>query len=810
MHRRAHVSAGDSWRQSSLTLHLLTLALAVMASAILLVTEADGGRRPWRIVIEVLITAGVTTGLALLVRKKSIDLPDPPFILPLLVMVVVASIIQEPLQRWFLATGRPFEMMIMYSQKNLMLALGICGIRAGCQRLCVIIGVFLTIFCAVISGDRTVHWLIAAFGVMAIAWLVESYWDTLRERLLHTDERRIPRGWLATAMAIPLLLLLVSSSAGSSLISAVEGFLPGSGGTGESDPFARSGVNDGDALVAGTNNIRSFGPIEDAPFAEDDKPSLYDVVNYKFEEAARKIGRQDRSVALPAEMLAEVRQKLARSQQAARQFSTLRREAKRDPRQIRNLDSHAMFYVAGRVPLHLRMELYDVFDGIDWYPEEPVEGLNGMAMVTLKKRPWLRVPCSSRAFDLFAHSETHAIKVVNLRTNVIPCPPDTRGVHIDRVDQPEMYGAYKQGLVKMNRDALPELTPIQILSERIDFSRLDQEAPGWFRIAPEQSRMELPAGWHMRAVRDLAEKWTAGIPRGWKQIEAVRRALQENYQLDPQARPADDCEFPVGHFLLRSKRGPEYLFASSAAVMLRSLGYTTRLVSGFYVRPEKYDAARRHTPVHAGDTHFWCEVSPGGGTWLTVEAAPGFEVLGPLPGFWQRVWQGVQQVLRVVRRHWLAASCGVAALVAAFARRRVLADAVRTVWWTLRPAGSVRARVLQTMHLLDCRLRYAGEPRERGVTLRRWLRTRPSVAAVSPALRDFAELADWAAFSRSGDTPSEPPVAERGRAVPSAGTIPATSISPEECCRCIRQEVTLQKCRRVLAEARQQRNRSLS
>ena len=38
----------------------------------------------------------------------------------------------------------------------------------------------------------------------------------------------------------------------------------------------------------------------------------------------------------------------------------------------------------------------------------------------------------------------------------------------------------------------------------------------------------------------------------------------------------------VEYFLFESRRGPDYLFATSAAVLLRSLGYQTRVVSGLY------------------------------------------------------------------------------------------------------------------------------------------------------------------------------------------------------------------------------------
>src|SRR5205085_1957064 len=78
-------------------------------------------------------------------------------------------------------------------------------------------------------------------------------------------------------------------------------------------------------------------------------------------------------------------------------------------------------------------------------------------------------------------------------------------------------------------------------------------------------------------------------------------------------------------------RGPDYQFAGAAAVLLRVLGYPTRLVSGFYAAPGRYDPQTGHTPVVQDDLHFWAEVRLPPGDWLVVEPAPGYEVLGPSP-----------------------------------------------------------------------------------------------------------------------------------------------------------------------------------
>lgn len=64
---------------------------------------------------------------------------------------------------------------------------------------------------------------------------------------------------------------------------------------------------------------------------------------------------------------------------------------------------------------------------------------------------------------------------------------------------------------------------------------------------------------------------------------------------------------PIVAFVLSERRGPDYLFASAAAVMLRSLEYPTRLVRGFYASPERFDPESGQTAVLKEDVHFWTQ-----------------------------------------------------------------------------------------------------------------------------------------------------------------------------------------------------------
>lgn len=740
------VTSVQNGRRTASSLHWLTVVLALAASLIFVLTDADGGRSSTSLWIQIAIEIAAAVGFTWRVRRRVTAMNGTPMIMPLLLIIVFTSLLWEPFQRFLLLTGRPFEMMVMHSQKNLMLAAAVLGCWAGYQRLSILIGVALAIFCAAICREHRIQWLISIYGFAVVSWMIASYWDTLRSRLIAGETRRIPLRWLIIGPSIPLLMLLASASGSQSVITAMRGFLPGSGGDGDSDAYSRGGVNDGENLVAGTDNIKSFGPIEDAPFAEDDKPSLYDVFNDSFDEPVRKIKDQDRSIALPPELLAEIKARMAKSKLAGKEFSTLRRSSRPDQKKIKDLESHALLYVAGRVPLHLRMETYDVFDGIDWVAETLTDEPPGMAIVPTNGRPWLRVSCGSRSLQLYAGSEIHAIKVINLRTNVIPTPLDLRAVHIDQVDRADMFGWHSDTILKMERKSLPELTSIHLQSECMDQSLLRDHDELTFLALSDKKRTQFPEMRQMDDVQHLAQEWTRGIRHGYRQIDAICQQLRTKYTLDRSAHAPEDCAFPVGHFLFESKRGADYQFATAATLMLRSLGFSTRLVSGFYADPKRYDVRKRHTAVHSSDVHFWCEVFVGAGTWVTLEPTPGYEVLSPPAGLWKRAMLLASDFVHWMFRHWFLVLTTFTVVALAFVRRRWIVDQTHTLVWRIAPARSVRGRILQTVQLLDHRLRLAGLPRPAGTTFSTWLRRQRASTETSSACCGFLPLAEWAAY----------------------------------------------------------------
>jgi hypothetical protein len=351
-----------------------------------------------------------------------------------------------------------------------------------------------------------------------------------------------------------------------------------------------------------------------------------------------------------------------------------------------------------------------------------------------------------RSSPVFRGDESHAVKIINLKTNRIASPPHLAAVHIDRVDQVDFFGWTDDGVVAMPaRDHIPQLTVVQLRSQGVNLQSLreshftaclsmprsygdgDQDPAIDARAAMLARHLDVPK--NRDALAEWADRWTSGVPRGWRQVEAIVQRLRSDFQVDPAATAPATCDDVVTHFL-QTGRGPDYLFATTAAMLLRAQGYPSRLVTGFYARPDRFDRRAAQTAILAQDVHVWAEVHVGGCTWIPIEPTPGYAPPREALTWQQRLSLAWRTAWRWCQAHagTLAAIAGVA--VAIWATRIVWLDHIFALYCGFAGWGSMRRRVLWTARLLDWRARLAGCARPGPTTLSAW---HGSLAAVLPS-----------------------------------------------------------------------------
>jgi hypothetical protein len=676
-------------------------------------------------------TTGAYVGLALATHwllqrfARPVTHHHPPaWAVLLLLLVVAAPAAVEHHFRSEWGAVQPLEDIMLSCFRNLVLGLAALARWPLCAGLSAMTSMFLVAFSASLTATRWSYLLIVLFAMAGMWWLTQAYWGRIAGYFPNRVQRRVPVRAATVAIGSVLLASITGASTwtANATTTALNGWFPTSGGTGNHDPFARGGVGDGDLLVRALQQAESVGAVDSDVFIESNIPSIYDVASETYgKPKKRKDEMSQRAVAISSENLLHLGKEPSQSERSEREFSTVRHRRQRRQRVLENGLSDAVMFVAGRTPLHLRVEVFDQFDGRVWSHSRDASDAMPMRIQNVGDQPWLLVAGRPER-PMFRGTELHVLKIIGLETNRIPAPLHTTRLHIGHVDQLHMFARAEAGIVRLDRDSIPQFTVVHLESRVPDPQAIAVEpivaSPAG---AAGHPCLALPATKTTQRTAELGRRWVGESPVGWSQIEAIVAQLRREYVLDRDVTVSGNTEDAVTEFLFTTRRGPDYLFASAAAIMLRSLGYPTRLASGFYVRPEgSHDCAGRFTPVYRDDMHVWAEVNIGGETWVTIEPTPGYELLAPRLSLTERLSNLAAAALAWLVDHRVlmgALACGGAL---AFFARRLLLEWIGVALWWFASAQTPQRKIAWTIWLLEWRAWLAGRARPMGRTLVDW------------------------------------------------------------------------------------------
>jgi transglutaminase-like putative cysteine protease len=120
-------------------------------------------------------------------------------------------------------------------------------------------------------------------------------------------------------------------------------------------------------------------------------------------------------------------------------------------------------------------------------------------------------------------------------------------------------------------------------------------------------------------VPRLAAEITASAKNNFDKAVAIENHLRTRYGYTLQL-PRTTVKDPVANFLFERKQGHCEYFASSMAVMLRTLGIPSRVVNGF--RSDEFNDLTGNYVVRAKDAHAWVEAYFPGYGWQTFDPTP--------------------------------------------------------------------------------------------------------------------------------------------------------------------------------------------
>ncbi|MEM8865558.1 MAG: transglutaminase-like domain-containing protein [Planctomycetota bacterium] len=732
--------------------HLRRVTLLLVAIATAQVQFAVHAIRPGSGLWESAIAIPLAIALWAVARRRPARDRDVGLVAAVLALGLF-PLVWDPVSRALLGVGLAYEVQLAFVLRNTMLALAATPQLPRATVNATLGSLFLVVFCAMWSIDAWTMTLLVLYSIVGVWWLLAAYWDGLGGRFADSSETAIPiKPAVATVVMLALLIAVAVPLASRSVTtSALAGFLPSSGGTQWSDQFANGGVGDGQQLVGAKEEASSFGPIDCELFLESKMPSLYDAFNEFSDAVPKKPKERRRAIPLAPSQVQTNHKKRGVNQQATREFSAVRQKTKRRDINDDRL-STALLHVVGRTPQHLALETFDQWDGHSLIAstEGEVLGTRLYAADAISKR-WLKLAVR-RPDEAFPTVEDSQVRVINLKTNRVPTPAGTTAVTMKGLHAANMFKFADDGSLAMDVPSVPT------------FSVFEFQSAAQARYAPPKlhqatvSDTSATSGQASGKITQLAADWVKNVPAGWAQVEAIVSRLAEHCTHDPEAVVSADADDALEYFLFQSRRGPDYLFATTTAVMLQSLGYDTRVRAGFYVDPKRYNYQARLTPVVLEDAHFWVEVltSEGAritkegesltGVWATIEATPGYQQRYAPETLLGRLSRVASYCVASVVAAPFASVAVAAVLVIAYMRRRPLLDTLIFSWWSIRSRTAEAGRLtLVTLRLLEWRAWLYRECRPAGTPLGRW--------GALASHQDFASLASWALYGSGATAP---------------------------------------------------------
>lgn len=715
----------------------LTLALAFVSSLSTLLLRLQGTSHGSWLVAEFLCLAFVSIALRGRLGRHYLALAKATrFVLGMALVCTPlwSSLIQS---RLLGRTGEATELVWLGMMQNAAIWQAAVASTSRDAWISFLLSGFLMLF-GVSTSDRSGMILIVLpYGLLASWWLMDRYWQSIETGFIATESVPLVRlrVGMATFMLATASLFGWLAVSNSKSIRVLDGFMPTSGGRSDSDPSGRQGVGDGDMLVAARDQAFTFGPVDSDLFLDSQAPSMYDLVGDLFGEPKKKKSQLMRAIALENEVQ-EAKEEGTESKKSGREFSALRQPVDRSkPFKPAGTDSKAVLQVIGTSPMHLRVESFDSFDGRDWTQAER-SGSTGLPTEPVVKsihgKPWMQVEQHSRDIA-YPVRERLTIKVINFRSQRVPATSLTSHVHIDRIDQPDFFSWTRSDrqLIMPHGDNIPPLTVMHQMYQLPHLHPLRDAKDTRSKIAAsgtlnEKNNVGLSNAFPFASLSKQAEGMiqecsTRGVGQltDWQKVEAIVRWLRSNCVVDPMSVPPETCE-DVVQFLLDTKRGPDYLIASTACVLIQSIGIPCRLATGFYVAPSRYDYRTGQTEVMPDDLHAWAEVLVHG-SWVPVEPSATYDVPREFRS-WQQwaiavIWASYEYIVRYPLTIF---SCVATTCALVFLRRRLL-DAACSVFFATTQCLPMRNRVLASVFLLRWRLWVWSIRQPNQATVQQWL-----------------------------------------------------------------------------------------
>ena len=191
-------------------------------------------------------------------------------------------------------------------------------------------------------------------------------------------------------------------------------------------------------------------------------------------------------------------------------------------------------------------------------------------------------------------------------------------------------------------------------SSRIEYTVISRSAPilpADFQPEPltysesfVQHFLQVPP--HTERIAALAQEIAQAHLSPYEKATAIQTYLMHNYRYSLDA-PLSELAQPLEDFLFIRKTGYCEHYATAMAVMLRTIGIPTRLVTGFLTT--EWNEYGNYYLVRQQDAHAWVEVYLAHSGWVALDPTP---ATGDNPNGQTTSWYSLSRMVDALRLHW--------------------------------------------------------------------------------------------------------------------------------------------------------------
>lgn len=647
-------------------------------------------------------------------------------------LVVMAAPVVEFINRQF-QTGDPPEFLAFDAVLAFSMLLAVADSRR-LRQAALVSSAFTALMVTFAKPDPAVYVFACVFGVVGLWRMMTTYWEGVENKAIGSVSRQLPFRFsiLGLTSLLVLLLALLATGMAREALGWTSAWSFFSGGDQWSDPYATSGVGDGENLVAATKSAQSEGPIDSDMFIESKKRSLYDVIaEMHGEKKPTPRTENTQAIGIHTENFIQNHGRVAKVEKNSSSFQTTRTGSAKPKPKPDDVLSDALLLVTGAAPTHLAMETFDLYDGETWFKTGSNEQRKFYGVMPGDSNEWY---CYNRMDprSLFHSLHHYQVAFVHLQSSRIPTPPLLEAWSIGQINQSRFYQTtLDDGLEMPIGSNIPEFTLVRMIRRgfrlgdlpRTNFWPQIRSPRSATSLDPEgnltptlASELEWPVGDEdvMRA-RELAKDWTKDSSPGWEKVERIVDGLRREFQVQ------DVAETSLAQFLTERK-GPDYMFATAAVLMLRSQGIPARFVSGFYVNAENFDAKTGKTAVVKQDAHFWAEVHVGENNWIPIEPTPGYAPTPESLTVTDYLVQGLLGWLAWCIKNWVVAPVGLLLITGMVWMRHWIVDQLIWLRWRVGLWIWPQQAEIATFRLLEQLAQRLGRPRPTHQPPATWLR----------------------------------------------------------------------------------------